>query len=102
MGSNGSKFHNRQPKTERQPTDDQGLPIPHKLMHPKGSKSHLSQNGSTTDDQGLPIPHKLMHPKGSKSRLSQNGSTTNIAAPPPSSTQPAHPPSSAAFPVCVS
>jgi hypothetical protein len=32
-------LHNRQPKTERQPTDDQGLPIPHKLMHPEGSKS---------------------------------------------------------------
>jgi hypothetical protein len=40
-----SLFHNRQPKIERQPIDDQGLPIPHKLTHPEGSKSQLSHNG---------------------------------------------------------
>jgi hypothetical protein len=71
-------------------------------MHPEGSKSQLSHNGSTTDDQGLPIPHKLMHPEGSKSRLSHNGSTTNIAPPPNQSTQPAQqrrlPSSAAAVP----
>jgi hypothetical protein len=45
-GGNRSKFYNLQPKTERQPTDDQGLPIPHKLMHPEGSKTGCAGVGA--------------------------------------------------------